>query len=250
MCSMLLGGEHFFLRSSVEYSNPQLTMEEAQGIVAARLLEVCGNYFEEHGLHEVARKDVSEICERLHKPPLGRVVAFLLNTDDVEPDRYSMNPLKASIVKSGQSAFPSAIVTTGGLEIDERFLRKYESTLIARQEAELIQRHLETSDGSYMDMVDSVKYEQLETLSSVVGIDLSLPSIRMPLTVLEKETRDDVLHYIIQESHKDYKSIEQVYRCMGRSMKKKNWCGKFLQSLPVSATSSFLRTDFSTFWWS
>ena len=28
-------GNHFFLRSSVEYSNPQLTVEEVQGIVAA-----------------------------------------------------------------------------------------------------------------------------------------------------------------------------------------------------------------------
>lgn len=221
MNETLLGGEHFFLRSSVEYSNPQLTVEEAQGIVAARLLEVCGNYFAEYGFHEVARTDVGEICERLRKPLLGRVVAFLLNTDDVEPDRYSMNPLKASIVKSGQSAFPSAVVTTGELEIDQRFLRKYEGTLIARPEAELISRHLETCDGGYMDMVDSVKYEQLEALSEVVGIDLGLPWIRMPLTVLEKETTDDVLHYIIRESHKDYKSIEQVYRYMGRSMKKK-----------------------------
>jgi hypothetical protein len=30
-----LSGKHFFLRSSVEYSNPQLTVEEVQGIIAA-----------------------------------------------------------------------------------------------------------------------------------------------------------------------------------------------------------------------
>ena len=42
----------------------------------------------------------------LKKPPQGIVVPFLLNTDDVEPDRYSMNPLKHSLVESGQSAFP------------------------------------------------------------------------------------------------------------------------------------------------
>src|SRR3972149_11419756 len=56
-------GSHFFLRSSVEYSNPQLTVEEVQGLIAARLLEVCGNYFYERGLHEINEKDVGEICE-------------------------------------------------------------------------------------------------------------------------------------------------------------------------------------------
>jgi len=221
MSETLVGGEHFFLRSSVEYTNPQLTVEEAQGIVAARLLEVCGNYFTEYGMHDVGRKEVGELCERLRKPRLGRVVAFLLNTDDVEPDRYSMNPLRASIVKSGQSAFPSAVVKTEELAMDQRFLQKYEGTLIARWEAELISRHLETCDGEYMDMVDAVKYEALERLSDDIGIDLGLPAIRMPLTMLGQEAPDGVLHYIVQESHKDYQSIEQVYRCMGRSMKKK-----------------------------
>src|SRR4030043_428953 len=103
-------GNHFFLRSSVEYSNPQLTVEEVQGIVAARLLEVCGNYFHEKGLREPDAGDFAELCERLKKPSQGRIIAFLLNTDDVEADRYSMNPLKKSIVMSGQSAFPAAYV--------------------------------------------------------------------------------------------------------------------------------------------
>ncbi len=217
----MIGGEHFFLRSSVEYSNPQLTVEEAQGIVAARLLEVCGNYFAEYEMHDIDRKDVEELCERLQKPQMGRVVAFLLNTDDVEPDRYSMNPLRASIMKSGQSAFPSAEVRTEKLAIDQRFLRKYEGTLISRWEAELIGRHLETCNDGYMDMVDAVKYDALKRLSEDIGIDLVLPAMRMPLTVLEQESTDEVVHYIIRGSHKDYQSIEQVYRCMGRSMKKK-----------------------------
>ncbi|MEM2987924.1 MAG: hypothetical protein QXK26_02640, partial [Candidatus Bathyarchaeia archaeon] len=108
-------GKHFFLRSSVEYSNPQLTVEEVQGIIAARMLEVCGNYFYQYGLGEIKKEDVYELCEMLRKPPRGKVVAFLLNTDDVEPDRYSMNPLRESIVTSGQSAFPSAYVKTEGL---------------------------------------------------------------------------------------------------------------------------------------
>jgi len=105
--------------------------------------------------------------------------------------------------------------------MDQRFLQKYEGTLIARWEAELISRHLETCDGEYMDMVDAVKYEALERLSDDIGIDLGLPAIRMPLTMLGQEAPDGVLHYIVRESHKDYQSIEQVYRCMGRSMKKK-----------------------------
>jgi hypothetical protein len=33
--------EHFYLRSSVEYTNPQLTVEEVQGVVGTRLLTAC-----------------------------------------------------------------------------------------------------------------------------------------------------------------------------------------------------------------
>jgi len=97
-------GRHFFLRSSVEYSNPQLTVEEVQGIIAARILEVCSNYFHQYGLHQPDEKDITTLCEIVKKPPQGIVISFLLNTDDIEPDRYSMNPLKESISSSGQSA--------------------------------------------------------------------------------------------------------------------------------------------------
>ena len=216
-----LEGGHFFLRASVEYSNPQLTVEEVQGIVAARLLEVCGNYFDQYGLDEVDGKDVDEICEMLNEPPQGIIVPFLLNTDDIEPDRYSMNPLKESIVNSGQSAFPSASVKTEGLEIDQEFVLKYEGSLISRDEVELISRHLETCNNNYMDMVDVVKYEQLENLSESFRINLCLNLMRMPLTVLGKETTDGLLHDIIMESHRDYESIKRIYNCMGRSMKKR-----------------------------
>src|SRR4030042_1586041 len=89
-------GNHFFLRASVEYSNPQLTVEEVQGIIAARLLEVCGNYFHQNGLHEVTQKDIDDLCAILRNPSEGLIVSFLLNTDDIEADRYSMNPLKES----------------------------------------------------------------------------------------------------------------------------------------------------------
>jgi hypothetical protein len=217
--NVMLDGSHFFLRCSVEYSNPQLTVEEVQGIIATRLLEVCGNYFHHHGLHEPSAQEVEEICALLRKPDAGSVVSFLLNTDDIEADRYSMNPLKESIVNSGQSAFPAATVRTERLEIDQKFAQKYEGSLFCKSEVERIARHLKSCNNSYVDMIDAVKYEHLERLSEAFGIDLLLYSMRLPLSVLEREASDGLLHYIIREAHKDYQSFELVYRCMGRSMK-------------------------------
>ena len=214
-----LDGGHFFLRASVEYSNPQLTVEEVQGIIAARLLEVCGNYFYQYGLHEVNQKDVDQICEMLNNPVHGVIVPFLLNTDEIEPDRYSMNPLKESILNSGQSAFPCATVKTDTLQIDQKFAQKYDGSLICKEEVELIARHLQTCNNSYVDMVDAVKYEQLENLSKLFGISLNVYSMRMPLTILKTESTDGLLHHIIRETHRDYQAIQCVYLCMGRSMK-------------------------------
>jgi hypothetical protein len=210
---------HFFLRASVEYSNPQLTVEEVQGIIAARLLEVCGNHFYYYGLRTVDDKDVDEICGMLSDPSQGVIVPFLLNTDEIEPDRYSMNPLKESILNSGQSAFPCATVKTDTLGIDKNFAQKYEGSLICKDEIDLISRHLKTCNNSYVDMVDAVKYEQLEKLSQAFGINLTIYSMRMPLTVLGEEKPDGMLHQIIRETHSGYESIECVYKCMGRSMK-------------------------------
>jgi hypothetical protein len=214
-------GNCFFLRGSVEYTNPQLTVEEVQGIIGARLLEVCSNYFFAKGLHQPDSGDVSELCELVKKPPQGKIVGFLLNTDDVEPDRYSMNPLKTSIVESGQSAFPAAKVKTQGLSIDEKFSGKYEGTLICAGEIELIRNKLENAKGSYLDFVDSVKYAQLTRYSDFFGMDLFLPSHRMPLTTLQGEGKDGLLHHIISETHRDYESVKQAYDCMGRSMTKR-----------------------------
>jgi hypothetical protein len=227
---IILNDKHFFLRSSVEYSNPQLTVEEVQGIIAARFLEVCGNYFYEYGLHKVDRDDINEIYEVLNNPPQGMIYPFLLNTDETEPDRYSMNPLKESIVNSGQSSFPSATVKTENLKIDNKFIRKYEGVLISRKETELIEKHLENCGNNYLDMVDSVKYDQLETLSKLFGINLCIFSLRMPLTILEREKKKDFLHQIISESHKDQESIRHIYSCMGRSLKKR----KTLLTIPHS----------------
>jgi hypothetical protein len=215
------GGNHFFLRGSVEYTNPQLTVEEVQGIIGTRLLEVCGNYFYEKGLHQPDAGDVAALCELLKKPKEGQIMGFLLNTDDVEPDRYSMNPLKASIVESGQSAFPAAKVKTQGLAVDQKFAAKYEGTLICSREIELIKSLLETSKGSYLDFVDSVKYAQMDHLCEVFGMDLFLPSLRMPLTTLQSENKEGLLHHIISETHQGYDSVRQAYECMGRSMTKR-----------------------------
>jgi len=211
-------GKQFFLRGSVEYTNPQLTVEEVQGIIGTRLLESSANYFDKVGMHEPDRSDVDELCELLKKPPNGTIVPFLLNTDDVEADRYSMNPLKQSIVETGQSAIPAAFIKTDGLKIDEAYAAKYEGSMISKGETELIAAALKESNGSYLDFVDSVKYRQLDGLSKFFGMNLSLYSLRMPLSTLEAESKGGLLHYIISESHRGYESVNEAYECMGRSI--------------------------------
>jgi hypothetical protein len=215
------GGDHFFIRGSVEYTNPQLTVEEVQGIIGARLLEVSGNYFLEKGMHQPDAGDIKELCELAKKPRQGKIVSFLLNTDDVEADRYSMNPLKTSIVESGQSAFPAINIKTDKLTVDDKFAAKYEGTLICKKEIELIRAMLEASNGSYLDFVDAVKYEQLRDYCDVFGMDLFLPSHRMPLTTLQLEGSKGPIHDIIGQVHSSYESFKQAYECMGRSMTKR-----------------------------
>jgi hypothetical protein len=218
--SAQFGDDHFYLRSSVEYTNPQLTVEEVQGLIGTRLLQTCANYYLEKGMHEPTEDDFRNLCEELKKPVQGYILPYLLNTDDVEADRYSMNPLKQSLVDSGQSAFPVANITTGQLKIDEAYVKKYEGSMISRGEAELISAELQRTD-SYMDFVDSVKYNQLNWLSELFCMDLSLYALRMPISTLKAENKSGLLHYIISESHKSYESIEEAYRCMGRSMNKR-----------------------------
>ena len=214
-------GNNFFLRGSVEYSNPQLTLEEVQGIIGARILETCGNYLSNNDLQEPEASDVVEICEALKKPSEGPLIAFLLNTDDIEPDRYSMNPLKESMVTSGQSAFPVAYVSTENLKTDPHFVDKYAGNLICPSEVDLMNRYLENAKGSYVDFVDSLKYTQLEEMSEIFGMDLGLYALRLPIAKLQTETKDNLLHYIIRETHRDYNSISKAYNCMRRSMAKR-----------------------------
>jgi hypothetical protein len=132
-----------------------------------------------------------------------------------------MNPLKHSILASGQSAFPAAYVKLDQLKVDEAFVEKYNGALISKGEAELIGSSLKGAKGSYLDFVDSIKYKQYEELSEFFGIYLPLCALRMPLSTLQAEGKDGLLHYIISESHRDYEAVEQAYSCMGRSMTKR-----------------------------
>jgi hypothetical protein len=211
--------ERFYLRSSVEYTNPQLTVEEVQGIIGTKILVTAANYYLERGLHEPNADDVNALSELLKKPDDGYIVPFLLNTDDVEADRYSMNPLKQSLVDSGQSAFPVANVTTDGLKIDAAYAKKYDGSMISKKECDLITEALRESNGNYLDFSDSIKYIQLKELSAFFGMDLFLYSLRMPLSTLKVENKDGLIHYVISESNRDYDSVEAAYTCMGRSMK-------------------------------
>lgn len=211
--------DRFYLRSSVEYTNPQLTVEEVQGIIGTKLFATAANYFLERGLHEPTPDDIAALWELLKKPSEGYIVPFLLNTDDVEADRYSMNPLKRSIVESGQSAFPVANVTTASLRVDEEYAKKYDGSMISKKETELITEQLRESNGNYLDFCDTVKYIQLKDLSEFFSMDLMLHSLRMPLSTLRAENKEGLLHYIISESNQDYNSVEEAYKCMGRSMK-------------------------------
>jgi hypothetical protein len=205
-------------------------LEEVQGIIGARLIATCGNYFNKHGLQKPDAADVCELCEALKKPSEGPIISFLLNTDDIEPDRYSMNPLKESIVASGQSAFPVAYAHTENLKVDQQFVDKYAGNLICPSEVELINRQLENARGSYVDFVDSLKYAQMEEIAETFGVDLGVYALRMPIATLQAETKDDLLHYIISETHRDYESISQAYNCMRRSMTKR----KTLLTVPHS----------------
>jgi len=220
----------FLIRSSIEYSTPQLTLEEIQGIIAARLLEVCGRYFSFNDLTKVDSNDLKALSEMLQKPPSNKIVPFLLNCDDVEPDRYSMNPFRKSIISSGQSAFPVASVTLEELKIDQNFFNKFKGSLLCDYDLEVINRHLNSSDNNYLDFIDAVKYEQLEKFSEVFGINLEIGAVRMPLTRLRCEKKNGRLHELIRESHQSIDMIQKLYNGMGRSIKKR----KTLLTVPFS----------------
>jgi len=45
--------------------------------------------------------------------------------------------------------------------------------------------------------------------------------LRMPIATLQAETKNDLLHHIISEVHRDYESVSEAYSCMRRSMTKR-----------------------------
>ncbi len=216
-----LDKRHFFLRASAEYANPQLTLEELQGVITARLLETCCSYMVKNNVTELSQSDLAEIAEMLRKPSKGTIVPFLLNTDDVEPDRYSINPFRSSIVESGQSAFPSASVITDRLNVDSSFLAKYEGSLVSRDDVASIEAHLKEGSANYLDLVDSVKYDMLRKASEVLGMHLCIPTYRMPLDVLKNEKPGQPMHKLVQDSHHDYDTIGCIYELMGRNLGKR-----------------------------
>ena len=102
--------------------------------------------------------------------PEGIIYPFMLITDDVEPDRYSMNPLKNSIVESGQSAFPSANVKTENLEIDRDFFHKYED--IPLKEKKGIRKVIYYNKEKVIvlkSLIGDKMYENLENLVKKYG---------------------------------------------------------------------------------
>jgi len=215
---VVFSGSCFFLRTSIEYSSPQLTLEELEGLITARLLEVCVNKSLESSTPDT--NDIEEMSEALCRPPDGKVIPFIFETDDVEPDRYSNNPLRSSIVESGQSAFPVANATTDALKLDGLFLEKYEGSLVSKDEVELVKNSLGVTHR-YVDFVDHVKLEELSRVSERYGLELRLPQFRMPLEVLMNEGFQDPLHRLISRIHSNYETVESLYTLMGRSMKKK-----------------------------
>ncbi|MGQ9514079.1 MAG: hypothetical protein ACUVTL_03370 [Thermoproteota archaeon] len=194
-------------------------MEDLQGILTARILEACVNHILETK-EEILPNNIEAIVNRVREPPDGVVVPFLVNTDDVEVDRYSINPLRESIVTTGQSAFPAHSVRTEGLKIDESFLKRYMGVLISSDEASKIQHHIENNER-YVDAVDSMKYDQLEKISDQLGLQLVIPALRMPLETLSSEQFNGPMHRLIREAHSDYETISLLYELMGRSITKR-----------------------------
>ncbi len=65
---MLFLEDKIYLRGSVEYQI-RINGGEIQGIVGIRLLEACGNYIDEVGLHKPDQTDVSRFWNASNIPP-------------------------------------------------------------------------------------------------------------------------------------------------------------------------------------
>ncbi len=215
--AVTLPASAFVLRTSVEYANPQVTLEELQGIVLARMLEVTAPFARDHPAGRPQVQDRAEMCRELAEPPRGPVIPFVMNVDDIEPDRYSVNPLRASIVASGQSARAVSDVETAGLEVDRAFVEKYRGSLVSDEDVRVIEEELGTGGSvPYVDFVDRVKYRQLASLSERLGIDLGIPALRMPLATLRTESTRGVVHRLVSAAHRDLATLRRLYELFGR----------------------------------
>ena len=234
-------GETFLLRTSVEYANPQVTLEELQGVLLARLLEVSAPFARDHPGQRPQPRDLAEMKTRLGAPPKEGVVPFVLNVDDIEPDRYSVNPLRASIVASGQSARAVAEVRTQGFSLDPGFVEKYRGKLIGDLDLRVIEEELGTvTDGSYVDFVDRVKYRQLAEASQTLGIDLGVPALRMPLATLTAESSSGLLHRMISATHRDVATLRELYGLFGREFGRRKTLLPAVPHAPDKAASKRL----------
>lgn len=212
----------FLLRASTEYSNPQLTVEECIGIVNARLLATCVNVLVISGNKELGEGHINAICQALENGDEGPVIPFLMLTDDIEPDRYSINPLRESLYDTKQTAVPVANVETDGLALDLTFLEKYRHLLVTDADAALILKYLEDAKpgGKYVNFIDTCKYSQLATLSGILKLDLCLPATRMPLEVMDEEAKigGGPIHEMVSTLYASVDSLRRAYDVMGQSM--------------------------------
>ena len=231
----------FLLRTSVEYANPQLTLEELQGILLARLLEVSARYARAQSSRRPSPEDLPALAGWLAEPPRGEVVPFVLNVDDIEADRYSINPLRSSIMESGQSARAVADVRCAGLAMDPAFVDRYRGKLVSERDVREIGEELSgVGDGSYLDLVDRVKYRQLDAYTDLLGIDLGIPALRMPLTTLREETTSGPLHRLISAAHRDVPTLRTLYGMFGREFGRRKTLLPAVPHAPDGAASKRL----------
>ncbi|MCI4369333.1 MAG: hypothetical protein L3K09_07220, partial [Thermoplasmata archaeon] len=210
-------GTDYLLRTSFEFASPQLTLEELQGILVARLLASSSAFLAEHPGDSLGEGSLREIGTILAEPVKGVAVPFLLNVDDIEADRYSINPLRASILASGQSALPVHRVRGDGLASDPAFVAKYLGALVSPLDLKEIAEEL-AGDGGYAEFVERVKYRQLARLSEALGVDLAIPSYRLPLAPLAAESGNGPIHDLVRSCHRDLSSLREVYSLFGREM--------------------------------
>jgi hypothetical protein len=216
-----LRSDQFLLRTSMEYCNPQVTIEEATGTILAGIMAGIADHCLA-GKKEPSNIDSGAVLEHMGSTRLEdrTVVPFFMMVDDIEPDRFSMNPLRASLYETMQTALPVAYVENKGLEVDPDFVKKYRDKLVTEEEAGKLDKCLEKFGSLkwYTDLVDIFKYDQLGELSGTVGMDLKIPFMRMPLETLQKEGSDGTLHSTIRRCYEDDEILRGIYQVLSKPL--------------------------------